>query len=116
MIKRNRNNKFNNRGGRGNGQNPRSNAAQRHNLQQTFERYISLAREASSSGDRVLAENYYQYAEHYLRTLNEMKPVEVEISVEEVFNEGGEVIEAPVSVEMLPEGSSDMDEAQPLQA
>jgi hypothetical protein len=37
---------------------------------QIFERYIALAREASTSGDRVAAENLYQHAEHYLRVMN----------------------------------------------
>ena len=29
------------------------------------EKYTQLARDASSSGDRVMAENYLQHAEHY---------------------------------------------------
>src|SRR5260370_38546091 len=37
---------------------------------QIFERYIALAREASTSGDRVAAENFYQHAEHYFRIMN----------------------------------------------
>jgi hypothetical protein len=37
---------------------------------QIFERYIALAREASTSGDRVAAENLYQHAEHYFRVIN----------------------------------------------
>ena len=37
---------------------------------QIFERYIALAREASTSGDRVAAENLYQHAEHYYRVMN----------------------------------------------
>ena len=37
---------------------------------QIFERYIALAREVSTSGDRVAAENLYQHAEHYLRVMN----------------------------------------------
>ena len=36
---------------------------------QIFERYVALAREASTSGDRVAAENLYQHAEHYLRVM-----------------------------------------------
>jgi hypothetical protein len=31
---------------------------------------LSLARDASASGDRILAEGYYQHAEHYYRLLN----------------------------------------------
>jgi hypothetical protein len=34
---------------------------------QIFERYIVLAREAATSGDRIAAENFYQHAEHYFR-------------------------------------------------
>jgi len=37
---------------------------------QVFERYIALAREAQSSGDRIAAENLYQHAEHYFRIMN----------------------------------------------
>ncbi|HEY0522294.1 MAG TPA: DUF4167 domain-containing protein [Stellaceae bacterium] len=42
----------------------------RGNAYQVFERYIALAREAQSSGDRVAAENLYQHAEHYFRIMN----------------------------------------------
>src|SRR5215813_5698396 len=39
-----------------------------------YERYLQLARDASSSGDRVMAENYLQHAEHYFRVLRAMQP------------------------------------------
>src|SRR5579862_7756912 len=39
----------------------------RGSAHQIFERYIGLAREAETSGDRVAAENLYQHAEHYFR-------------------------------------------------
>jgi len=42
----------------------------RGNAYQVFERYVALAREASSSGDRIAAENFYQHAEHYFRIMN----------------------------------------------
>src|ERR1700682_1727534 len=42
----------------------------RGNAYQVFERYVALAREAQSSGDRVAAENLYQHAEHYFRMMN----------------------------------------------
>lgn len=42
----------------------------RGNAHQVMERYLALARDASSQGDRVAAENYYQHAEHYFRLLN----------------------------------------------
>jgi hypothetical protein len=37
---------------------------------QVFERYLALAREAQTGGDRVAAENLYQHAEHYFRIMN----------------------------------------------
>ena len=42
----------------------------RGSAHQIFERYIALAREATASGDRIAAENFYQYAEHYFRIDN----------------------------------------------
>ena len=34
------------------------------------EKYIQLARDSQSSGDPVAAENYYQHAEHYFRSMS----------------------------------------------
>jgi hypothetical protein len=42
----------------------------RGTAQQVFERYVALAREAASTGDRIAAENLYQHAEHYFRISN----------------------------------------------
>ena len=42
----------------------------RGSAQQVFERYVALAREAATSGDRIAAENLYQHAEHYFRIAN----------------------------------------------
>lgn len=42
----------------------------RGNAYQVFEKYLALARDATSAGDRVAAENYYQHAEHYYRIIN----------------------------------------------
>ncbi|KAA5803720.1 DUF4167 domain-containing protein [Alkalicaulis satelles] len=46
----------------------------RGNAQHICEKYLQLARDASSSGDRVMAENYYQHAEHYLRIVQANQP------------------------------------------
>ena len=40
--------------------------------QQLFEKYLQLGRDATSGGDRVTAEAYFQHAEHYFRILNAM--------------------------------------------
>ncbi len=42
----------------------------RGSARQIFERYVALAREAATGGDRVAAENLYQHAEHYFRIDN----------------------------------------------
>ncbi|MFP6771508.1 MAG: DUF4167 domain-containing protein [Alphaproteobacteria bacterium] len=39
-----------------------------------YEKYQALARDATTSGDRVAAENYFQHAEHYYRVLQATKP------------------------------------------
>lgn len=64
--------------GRGNGKRqPRSNQIDSHGpevrvrgtAQQVFDKYLALARDATSSGDRIAAENMFQHAEHYSRVL-----------------------------------------------
>ena len=37
---------------------------------QVTEKYVALAKDAASGGDRILAESYLQYAEHYQRIIN----------------------------------------------
>ena len=41
------------------------------NASRLIEKYNNLAREALSSGDKILSESYYQFSDHYLRVLNE---------------------------------------------
>ena len=42
-----------------------------HNAAKLIEKYNDLAREASSNGDKILSENYFQHADHFTRVLNE---------------------------------------------
>ncbi|MGL4542269.1 MAG: DUF4167 domain-containing protein [Polymorphobacter sp.] len=46
---------------------------QRGNANQLLEKYKSLARDASQQGDRVTAEYFMQYADHYYRVLNDYR-------------------------------------------
>jgi Domain of unknown function (DUF4167) len=41
----------------------------RGNAHQVFDKYQALAREAAASGDRIMAEAYWQYADHYFRLI-----------------------------------------------
>jgi Domain of unknown function (DUF4167) len=45
---------------------PKSN----QNAQRSYERYLALARSEGQSGNTIAAENYYQYAEHYYRSMS----------------------------------------------
>ena len=66
------------RGGGRKGGNPRNQSYEsngpevrvRGNPQQIVEKYLALARDASSAGDRINSESYYQFAEHYYRIMN----------------------------------------------
>jgi hypothetical protein len=43
----------------------------RGNAPQIYDKYVTLARDATASGDRIAAEGYYQFAEHYFRIMND---------------------------------------------
>ena len=42
-----------------------------HNASKLIEKYSNLAREALSTGDKILSENYFQHADHFTRILKE---------------------------------------------
>ena len=65
----------------------------RGNAQTVYERYQQLARDAASSGDRVLAENYTQHAEHYFRVLRALQPARPvsEIAARELAGQGFDI-------------------------
>ena len=44
-----------------------------HNASKLIEKYNNLAREALSSEDKILSENYFQHADHFTRVLNEQE-------------------------------------------
>jgi hypothetical protein len=63
-------------GGGGGGGNPNrtfdSNGPEikiRGSASHVYEKYLQLARDANAAGDRIMAENYLQHAEHYFRIL-----------------------------------------------
>jgi len=44
-----------------------------HNAQRNYQRYLELARAEALTGNTVGAENYYQHAEHYFRSMSSDK-------------------------------------------
>ena len=54
-----------------------------HNASKLIEKYSNLAREALSGGDKILSENYFQHADHFMRILNEKELQKKTISSDE---------------------------------
>ena len=44
-----------------------------HNAPKLIEKYNDLAKEALSNGDKILSENYFQHADHFMRILAEQE-------------------------------------------
>ena len=43
-----------------------------HNVEKAMQKFLQLAKEAQTNGDPILAQNYLQHADHYLRRYNEL--------------------------------------------
>ena len=50
---------------------PRNNFRTFLSAEKLFEKYSSLAKEAMSSGDKTLSENYLQHADHFIRVIED---------------------------------------------
>ena len=57
-----------------------------HNASKLIEKYSNLAREALSTGDKILSENYFQHADHFTRILNEKE------TQKKIFNNRGSTV------------------------
>ena len=74
-----------------------SNGRQRNNFksyqsaEKLVEKYNALAKEALSSGDRILSENYFQHADHYMRLIDKKNLTQSQdknqTNVEQIVNE-----------------------------
>jgi hypothetical protein len=109
MVKpRHNNNRRRNRrpGGNNNGNNSESNGPSikvRGSSKQIYEKYLSLARDAESSGDNVLLESYYQHAEHYVRILIESGKFEKQESPNEEKNSSSQNSNEKVNIKNVQE-------------
>jgi hypothetical protein len=50
----------------------------RQDARSNYERYLALARTQALSGDMIAAENYYQHAEHYFRSMSPKRAANLE--------------------------------------
>ncbi len=62
----------------------------RGTAQQLFEKYLQLGRDATGSGDRVMAESYFQYAEHYFRIVNAINQASQQQAVQHAPQQHGQ--------------------------
>jgi hypothetical protein len=49
----------------------RNNFRPSQSAEKLYEKYTTLAKEAISSGDKTLSENYFQHADHFLRVIED---------------------------------------------
>ena len=64
-----------------------------HNVEKTVQKFQQLAKDAQSSGDPVLVENYLQHADHYSRRLAELNERNKDNSTLEKSNDSVEALE-----------------------
>ena len=63
-----------------------------HNAPKLIEKYNNLAREALSSGDKILSENYFQHADHFTRILSEQEIFRKSKTIENGLNTSDKTI------------------------
>ena len=80
-----------------------------HNASKLFEKYADLGREALSKGDKILSENYYQHADHFMRILNEQKSIKPTNNQNHNNQNSNNLENAPSSVESISEDNKKND-------
>ena len=78
-----------------------------HNASKLIEKYNNLAREALSSGDKILSENYFQHADHFTRILSEQEIFKKSKNSANVANNPGIVNSDKEKVDSLKESEID---------
>ena len=76
-----------------------------HNAPKLIEKYNNLAREALSSGDKILSENYFQHADHFTRVLNEQENLKKTKNSENTLVKTNQVNDEEKKVEKFPESN-----------
>ena len=88
-LNQNNSNNFSNNGNVGYGRNGSSNNI--HSVEKTMYKFQQLAKDAQSNGDPILAQNYLQHADHFLRRYNELNVRK------ENFSEKPDLTKKPIS-------------------
>jgi hypothetical protein len=53
-----------------------------YNLEKIIEKYKNLAKEALSSGDKILHESYLQHSDHFSRILSEVNALKIKNNID----------------------------------
>ena len=72
-----------------------------HNVEKAMQKYQQLAKDAQSNGDPVLAQNYLQHADHYLRRYNELNERRDNLNEKAISDEKSLSKDAPSEKEKL---------------
>ena len=78
-----------------------------NNAPKLIEKYSNLAREALLNGDKMLSENYYQHADHFLRILQEQRMSKIESK-----KESNELITKKISANNVPGSNNKRTESE----
>ena len=62
-----------------------------HHVEKAMQKFQQLSKDAQSNGDPILAQNYLQHADHYLRKFNELN------EKKENYNEKNKISEKPLT-------------------
>ena len=92
-------NKFNTQFGNNDKFQRKNSSRNNQNAFKLFEKYNNLAREALSTGDKILSESYFQHADHFKRILNDQEKIkkDKEKNFENTKDENGEDIVVKIS-------------------
>jgi Domain of unknown function (DUF4167) len=71
-----------------------------------YEKYLQLARDANSSGDRVMAENYLQHAEHYFRIMAAQQAQQAQYQAQQAAQNPGRQPDQPGGQQPQPQQGS----------
>jgi len=83
------------------------------NITQQYNKYLKLAKDTFSSGDRIQAEYYYQFTDHYYRLMVEFGiNIEEQVSSEDVKLLNNENVNADANKEVSNEDNQKLDEEE----
>ena len=85
-----------------------------HNASKLIEKYTNLAREALSSGDKILSENYFQHADHFTRITSEQEAMKKSRTLEK--NPSNEIDQNQNNEKKVTDNSKEIENPEKIQS